>query len=126
VGGWRPHTGPAFSGFLAGSLPAASWKKIHFTGITILRLNNGRIVEEVRLDDGVTALRQLGLPFNAVVEGETADLFVPSIANRDSSLVNDLEVMCLLIRQDMRRSLSGVSIDNVELKIIRLSRHSEM
>jgi hypothetical protein len=44
-----------------------------FTGITILRLNSGRIVEEIGLDDGVTALRQLGLPFNTVVEGETAE-----------------------------------------------------
>jgi predicted ester cyclase len=76
IGQWEgggTHTGPAFSDFLAGSLPAASGKKIHFTGITILRLNNGRIVEEVGLDDGVTALRQLGLPFNPLVEGETAE-----------------------------------------------------
>jgi predicted ester cyclase len=76
IGQWEgggTHTGPAFSDFLAGSLPAASGKKIHFTGITILRLNNGRIVEEVGLDDGVTALRQLGLPLNALVEGETAE-----------------------------------------------------
>jgi predicted ester cyclase len=76
IGQWEgggTRTGPAFSDFLAGSLPAASGKKIHFTGITILRLNNGRIVEEVGLDDGVTALRQLGLPLNALVEGETAE-----------------------------------------------------
>jgi predicted ester cyclase len=76
IGQWEgggTHTGSAFSDFLAGSLPAASGKKIHFTGITILRLNSGRIVEEVGLDDGVTALRQLGLPFNARVEGETAE-----------------------------------------------------
>src|SRR6202163_220739 len=76
VGQWEgggTHTGPAFSDFLAGSLHAASGKKIHFTGITILRLNNGRIVEEDGLDDGVTTLRQLGLPFNALVEGETAE-----------------------------------------------------
>jgi predicted ester cyclase len=52
IGQWEgggTHTGPAFSDFLAGSLPAASGKKIHFTGITILRLNSGRIVEEVGL-----------------------------------------------------------------------------
>jgi hypothetical protein len=32
---------------------------MHFTGTTVLRLNNGKIVEEIGLDDGVTALRQL-------------------------------------------------------------------
>ncbi|WP_396126799.1 ester cyclase [Acidicapsa ligni] len=58
---------------MAGSLPAASGKKIHFTGITILRLDSGKIVEEVGLDDGVTALRQLGLLSNAQVEDETAE-----------------------------------------------------
>jgi predicted ester cyclase len=76
IGQWEgggTHTGPAFSDFLAGSLPTASGRKIHFTGITILRLNSGRIVEEVGLDDGVTALRQLGLLSNAQVEGETAE-----------------------------------------------------
>jgi predicted ester cyclase len=69
IGQWEgggTHTGAAFSDFLAGSLPAASGKKIHFTGITILRINSGRIVEEVGLDDDVTALRQLGLPFNVL------------------------------------------------------------
>ena len=33
----------------------------HFTGTTVLKLKNGKIVEEVGLDDGVTALQQLGL-----------------------------------------------------------------
>ena len=32
-----------------------------FTGTTVLKVKNGRIVEEVGLDDGVTALQQLGL-----------------------------------------------------------------
>jgi predicted ester cyclase len=76
IGQWEgggTHTGPAFRDFLAGSLPAASGKKIHFTGITILRLASGRIVEEVGLDDGVTALRQLGLLSNAQAEDETAE-----------------------------------------------------
>jgi hypothetical protein len=39
IGQWEgggTHTGPAFSDFLAGSLPGASGKTIHFTGITIL------------------------------------------------------------------------------------------
>jgi hypothetical protein len=34
---------------------------MHFTGTTVLRVQNGRIVEEIGLDDGVTALMQLGL-----------------------------------------------------------------
>jgi predicted ester cyclase len=64
VGRWvggGTHTGPAFSDFLIGSLPAASGRKMRFTGTTVLRVENGRIAEEVGLDDGVTALTQLGL-----------------------------------------------------------------
>jgi predicted ester cyclase len=64
VGRWKgggTHTGPAFSDFLAGSLPAASGRKMHFTGTTVLKVVNGLITEEVGLDDGVTALQQLGL-----------------------------------------------------------------
>jgi predicted ester cyclase len=64
VGRWEgggTHTGPAFSDFLIGSLPAATGRKMHFTGTTVLKLKNGKIVEEVGLDDGVTALQQLGL-----------------------------------------------------------------
>ncbi|MSO82974.1 MAG: ester cyclase [Acidobacteria bacterium] len=64
VGRWvggGTHTGPAFSDFLAGSLPAASGRKMRFTGTTVLRVENGKIAEEVGLDDGVTALMQLGL-----------------------------------------------------------------
>lgn len=64
VGQWEgggTHTGPAFSDFLAGSLPAASGRKMHFTGTTVLRVQNGKITEEKGLDDGVTALQQLGI-----------------------------------------------------------------
>jgi predicted ester cyclase len=64
VGQWEgggTHTGPAFGDFLAGSLPAATGRKMHFTGTTVLRLKDGRVVEEIGLDDGVTALSQLGL-----------------------------------------------------------------
>jgi predicted ester cyclase len=64
VGRWvggGTHTGTAFSDFLAGSLPAATGRKMHFTGTTVLRVVNGKIAEEVGLDDGVTALTQLGL-----------------------------------------------------------------
>jgi predicted ester cyclase len=64
VGRWEgggTHTGPAFSDFLVGSLPPASGRKMHFTGTTVLRVENRMIAEEVGLDDGVTALTQLGI-----------------------------------------------------------------
>ena len=64
VGRWKgggTHTGPAFSDFLIGGLPAATGRKMIFTGTTVLRVKNGKIAEEVGLDDGVTALQQLGL-----------------------------------------------------------------
>src|SRR3954451_11855938 len=64
VGRWEgggTHTGAAFSDFLVGALPAASGRKMHFTGTTVLRVDSGKIAEEVGLDDGVTALTQLGI-----------------------------------------------------------------
>ena len=64
VGRWiggGTHTGPAFDDFLIGALPAASGRKMRFTGTTVIRVENGRIAEEIGLDDGVTALTQLGL-----------------------------------------------------------------
>ena len=64
VGRWEgggTHTGPAFSDFLIGSLPANTGRKMHFTGTTVLRIENGKIAEEIGMDDGVTALTQLGL-----------------------------------------------------------------
>ena len=64
VGRWEgggTHTGPAFNDFLAGGLPANTGRKMHFTGITVLKLRDGKIVEEIGLDDGGTALTQLGL-----------------------------------------------------------------
>jgi predicted ester cyclase len=64
VGRWEgggTHTGPAFGDFLVGALPAVTGRKMHFTGTTVLRVQNGKIAEEVGLDDGVTALVQLGL-----------------------------------------------------------------
>jgi hypothetical protein len=36
-------------------------RKVHFTEETVLRIENGKIAEEVGLDDGVTALTQLGI-----------------------------------------------------------------
>jgi predicted ester cyclase len=64
VGRWEgggTHTGPAFNDFLVGSLPPATGRKMHFTGTTVLRIKDGKIAEETGLDDGVTALQQLGL-----------------------------------------------------------------
>ena len=64
VGQWEgggTHTGRAFDDFLVGALPAATGRKMHFTGTTVLKVIDGRIVEEIGLDDGVTALTQLGL-----------------------------------------------------------------
>ena len=64
VGQWDgggTHTGPAFADFLIGGLPAATGRRMRFTGTTVLKLRDGKIVEEIGLDDGVTALTQLGL-----------------------------------------------------------------
>ena len=64
VGQWEgggTHTGPAFNDFLVGSLAPATGRKMRFTGTTVLKVIDGRIAEEVGLDDAVTALTQLGL-----------------------------------------------------------------
>ena len=44
-----------------GALPAGTGKTMRFTGITVLKVENGLITEELGLDDGVTVLQQLGL-----------------------------------------------------------------
>jgi predicted ester cyclase len=64
VGQWiggGTQTGAAFDDMPIGSLPARTRKKMHFTGTTVLKVENGMITEEIGLDDGVTVLRQLGL-----------------------------------------------------------------
>ena len=64
VGRWAgggTHSGPAFDDFLVGGLPANTGRKMSFTGTTVLQLKDGKIIEEIGLDDGVTALTQLGL-----------------------------------------------------------------
>ena len=64
VGQWEgggTHTGPAFTDFLVGGLPANTGRKMHFTGTTVLKVQGGKIIEEIGLDDGVTALTQLKL-----------------------------------------------------------------
>jgi predicted ester cyclase len=64
VGQWiggGTQTGDAFDDLPIGSLPAGTGKAMRFTGVTILKVENGLITEELGLDDGVTALQQLGL-----------------------------------------------------------------
>ena len=64
VGQWKgggTHTGPAFDDLPVGSLPARSGRRMEFTGTTVIKVVDGMIAEEVGLDDGVTALQQLGL-----------------------------------------------------------------
>ena len=64
VGQWEgggTHTGDAFADMPVGALPARTGKTMRFTGITVLRVENGLITEELGLDDGVTVLQQLGL-----------------------------------------------------------------
>ncbi len=64
VGQWKgggTQTGDAFDDIPVGSLPAGTGKRMEFTGITVLRVENGLITEEIGLDDGVTALKMLSL-----------------------------------------------------------------
>ncbi|MFS8047732.1 ester cyclase [Rhizobium sp. BR 314] len=64
VGQWEgggTHTGPAFGDFLIGVLPSATGRTMRFTGTTVLKVVDGKIVEEIGLDDGLTAMTQLGL-----------------------------------------------------------------
>jgi predicted ester cyclase len=64
VGRWEGggiHTGQAFSGLRMGSLPAASGRKMKFAGTSVLRLESGRIAEELGQEDALSAMLQLGL-----------------------------------------------------------------
>ena len=54
-------TGVAFDDMPIGTLPAGTGQVMRFTGTTVLKVENGLITEEIGLDDGLTALRQLGL-----------------------------------------------------------------
>jgi predicted ester cyclase len=55
------HTGPAYDDFRIGLLPAATGRRMHFSGTTVLRIKDDKIAEENGLADGVTVLKQLGL-----------------------------------------------------------------
>jgi len=64
VGRWEgggTHTGPAFSDFRMGSIPAASGRKMKFSGTSVLRQEQGRIAEELGQEDALSAMLQLGL-----------------------------------------------------------------
>ena len=64
VGQWiggGTQTGDAFDDMPMGGLPAGTGKAMRFSGTSVLKVVDGLIVEEVGLDDGVTALKQLGL-----------------------------------------------------------------
>lgn len=65
VGQWiggGTHTGTPMTDLPLGGLPRANTgKTMRFTGITVLKVEDGLITEELGLDDGVTVLRQLGL-----------------------------------------------------------------
>ena len=59
--GGGTQTGDAFDDMPLGALPAGTGKTMRFTGITVLKVEDGLITEELGLDDGVTVLQQLGL-----------------------------------------------------------------
>jgi predicted ester cyclase len=64
VGQWiggGTHTGTGFDDLPVGSLPAGSGKQMRFSGITVLKVEQGLITEELGIDDAVTALRMLNL-----------------------------------------------------------------
>ena len=64
VGRWEgggTHTGAAFSDFRMGSIPAASGRKMQFAGTSVLRLEQGRIAEELGQEDALSAMLQVGL-----------------------------------------------------------------
>jgi predicted ester cyclase len=64
VGQWEgggTNTGDAFDDMPYGPLPTDTGKVMRFTGTTVLKVEGGLITQEIGLDDGVTALRQLGL-----------------------------------------------------------------
>ena len=44
-----------------GSIPAASGRKMQFAGTTVLRLERGRIAEELGQEDALSAMLQIGL-----------------------------------------------------------------
>lgn len=60
VGGGT-HTGTAFNDWPVGELPANTGRTMRFTGTTVFKVVDGKVKEEIGLDDGLTALLQLKL-----------------------------------------------------------------
>ena len=62
VGGWRhPHRRRVRRTCPSARCRRRTGKTMRFTGITVLKVEDGLITEELGLDDGVTVLQQLGL-----------------------------------------------------------------
>jgi len=65
VGQWiggGTHTGAPMTDLPLGGLAQPNTRKtMRFTGTTVLKVQDGLIVEEIGLDDGVSVLEQLGL-----------------------------------------------------------------
>ncbi|KAM0262788.1 hypothetical protein ACHAQJ_001582 [Trichoderma viride] len=60
--GGGKHTGPAFYELPVGSLPVPNTgKEMRFSGTTIYKLQNGKILEETGEESGLVAMKQLGL-----------------------------------------------------------------
>jgi predicted ester cyclase len=54
------HIGPSFYDLVMGALPAVSGRKMRFAGMSAIRLGARKIIENLGLADGVTAMNQLG------------------------------------------------------------------
>ena len=55
MGQWKAggtQTGEALDDILVGALPPGGGKKMEFTGMTVLKVENGLITEEIGIDDG--------------------------------------------------------------------------
>src|ERR1700731_4786558 len=108
--GGGSHTGPAFNDFLIGGLPAATGRKMHFTGTTVLKVVDGKIVEEIGLDDGVTALTQLGLLKAAALSERILTIRTSDVFERGSHFVRASSALrATSSRATSRRSASRSS-----------------
>lgn len=59
--GGGTHTGIALPDFPGGPIPVATGKKVRFTGITIYRLQEGKVAEEITEEGAWAMLKQIGL-----------------------------------------------------------------
>ncbi|WGL59806.1 ester cyclase [Pigmentibacter sp. JX0631] len=64
VGYWKgggTHSGIAMPDFVGGPLPAATNKKVYFSGITIWKFKDNKIIEEITEEGAWTMFEQLDL-----------------------------------------------------------------